>query len=211
MKSADFDALFGRLEADDPAPGAELEHADPYGLLVAVVLAARATDATVNKATRGLFQVAGTPAEMVALGEERLRELIKTISLYKGKARNVSGLSRILVEQHGGGVPQTREALEALPGVGRKTASVVLATAFGEPAIAVDTHVFRVANRTGLAPGAKPADVERALEAVVPDGWKSRAAAWLVLHGRYVCKARKPDCPTCRIRGFCTYPDKTPG
>ena len=211
MKPADIDELFGRLEADDPAPGTELEHADPYGLLVAVVLAARATDATVNKATPALFDVAGTPEKMVALGEERLMELIKTISLYKGKARNVIGLSRILVEQHGGQVPRTREALEALPGVGRKTASVVLATAFGEPAIAVDTHVFRVANRTGLAPGAKPEDVERGLEAVVPDRRKSRAAAWLVLHGRYVCKARKPDCPACRIRDLCAYPDKTPG
>jgi endonuclease-3 len=211
MRPADIEELFARLEADDPAPGIDLEHSDPYTLLVAVVLAARATDVSVNKATRALFETAGTPDKMAALGEDGLMERIKTISLYKGKARNVIALSRILLEEHGGQVPRSREALEALPGVGRKTASVVLATAFGEPAIAVDTHVLRVANRTGLAPGAKPPDVEKALEAAVPDKWKSRAAAWLVLHGRYVCKARKPDCPACRLRDLCAYEDKTPG
>lgn len=209
MRKAEVEDLFRRLEAANPAPGTELEHSSPYSLLVAVVLAAQATDASVNKVTRTLFRLADTAEKMVALGEERMRDIINSISLYKGKARNVIGLSRILLDEHGGEVPQTREALEALPGVGRKTANFVLATAFGKAAIAVDTHVFRVANRTGLAPGETPLEVEQGLDAVLPERWKSRASGWLVLHGRYVCKARRPNCPNCPLNDLCAFEEKT--
>jgi len=200
---------FHRFAAAEPAPRGELEHVDPYTLLVAVVLSAQATDAGVNKATRPLFAVADTPARMVALGEERLREAIKTIGLYVTKAKNVIALSQQLIEQHHGGVPHDRAALEALPGVGRKTANVVLNTAFGEPTIAVDTHVFRVSNRTGLAPGRTPSEVEVALEARVPDGYKPHAHHWLILHGRYICKAQRPACDRCLISDLCLWPEKS--
>jgi len=200
---------FRRFAAAEPAPRGELEHVDPYTLLVAVVLSAQATDAGVNKATRPLFAVADTPAKMVALGEERLREAIKTIGLYVTKAKNVIALSQQLIEQHHGGVPHDRAALEALPGVGRKTANVVLNTAFGEPTIAVDTHVFRVSNRTGLAPGRTPSEVEVALEARVPDGYKPHAHHWLILHGRYICKAQRPACDRCLISDLCLWPEKS--
>ncbi len=175
-----------------------------------MVLSAQATDAGVNKATRGLFRMADTPAKMVALGEERLIEQIRTIGLFRGKARNIIALSEALLREHGGQVPNSREALEALPGVGRKTANVVLNIAFGEPTIAVDTHLFRVSNRTGLAPGKTPLEVELGLLKVVPERYRLHAHHWLILHGRYVCIARKPNCPGCLIRDLCRYPDKTP-
>ncbi|HEV7370537.1 endonuclease III [Arenibaculum sp.] len=210
MTPADIDEFFRRLAAADPEPASELEYRDPYTLLVAVVLSAQATDAGVNKATRRLFHAASTPVAMVALGEAAVREHIKTIGLFNTKARNVIALSEILVREHGGEVPRDREALEALPGVGRKTANVVLNVAFGEPTIAVDTHIFRVSNRTGLAPGRTPDAVERALLACVPERWRLHAHHWLILHGRYVCKARRPDCPTCPVRDLCAYPEKTP-
>ncbi len=209
MTPAEIEEMFRRFEAADPSPRTELAHSDPYTLLVAVVLAARATDASVNKATKRLFAIADTPEKMVALGEERLAAMIKAISLYRSKARNVIALSRALVERHGGAVPRTRCALEQLPGVGRKSANFVLATAFGEPVIAVDTHVRRVAERTGLAEGKTALAVELALDRLVPERWKSRASAWLVLHGRYVCKARNPDCAHCLIRDLCAWPGKT--
>ncbi len=211
MKRVSVDAFFGRLAAANPAPVTELDHSTPYTLLVAVVLSAQATDVSVNKVTGKLFKLADTPAAMVALGEERLREAIKTIGLYNSKARNIVALSRSLLETHGGAVPNTRAALEALPGVGRKTASVVLNGAFGEPTIAVDTHVFRVANRTGLARGKTPRLVEDKLAKVVPKAWRRHAHHWLILHGRYVCKARKPDCARCVVRDLCAYPAKTAG
>jgi endonuclease-3 len=201
--------VFRRLRELNPHPTTELEYGNPFELLVAVVLSAQATDVGVNKATRGLFPVARTPAQVLALGEDELKRRIATIGLYNSKARNVMALSRILVEQHDGEVPHTREALEALPGVGRKTANVVLNTAFGQATIAVDTHIFRVANRTGLAKGKDPLAVERALEKRVPDEFKKDAHHWLILHGRYVCKARKPDCPRCVIRDLCEYKHKT--
>lgn len=209
MKRAQVDELFRRLAAVNPAPEAELEHDSPYTLLVAVVLSAQATDVGVNKVTPGLFQVANTPAKMAALGEARLRDFIRTIGLFNTKARNIVELSRILVEEHGGEVPHSREALEALPGVGRKTANIILNGAFGEPAIAVDTHVFRVANRTGLAPGKTPLAVELGLNKAVPGRWKQHAHHWLILHGRYVCTARKPRCPECAIEDLCAYKAKT--
>lgn len=209
LTRAEAAELFARLAALDPAPRTELAYADPFTLLVAVVLSAQATDAGVNRATPALFAAAPTPAAVLALGEERVRERIRTIGLFRAKAANVVALSRILVEEHGGEVPRTREALERLPGVGRKTANVVLMEAFGEPTIAVDTHVFRVANRTGLAPGRTPLEVEQGLEAVVPDPYRRGAHHWLILHGRYVCKARRPDCPACAVRDLCRYPDKT--
>ena len=209
MKKTDIDELFRRLAADKPAPTTELEYANPFTLLVAVVLSAQATDVGVNKATPALFAAADTPAKMVALGEDRVRGFIKTIGLYNSKAKNVVELSRILVAEHGGEVPPARAALEALPGVGRKTASVVLNEAFGESTIAVDTHVFRVANRTGLAPAKTPHAVELRLEKVVPERWRRHAHHWLILHGRYVCKARKPDCAACVVREFCRYKAKT--
>lgn len=211
LAPAERERLFAALAARDPDPRTELLHADPFTLLVAVVLSAQATDAGVNKATRALFAAAPTPAAMLALGEEAVRGHVRTIGLYRTKARNVVELSRLLVERHGGAVPRERAALEALPGVGRKTASVVLNAAFGEPTIAVDTHVFRVANRTGLAPGRTPDAVEAGLQAWVPERFKHGAHHWLVLHGRYVCLARRPDCPACPIRDVCRFPDKTTG
>jgi endonuclease III len=200
---------FARFEAAEPEPRGELVHTSPYTLLVAVVLSAQATDAGVNKATKPLFAVADTPAKMVALGEERLREAIKTIGLYVTKAKNVIALSRQLIERHDGEVPRDRAALEALPGVGRKSANVVLNNAFGEPTIAVDTHVFRVSNRTGLAPGRTPAEVEAGLEARVPDVYKRHAHHWLILHGRYICKALRPACDRCLINDLCLWPEKS--
>jgi endonuclease-3 len=209
MNSQDVDEFFRRLAAERPDPTTELDFINPYTLLVAVVLSAQATDASVNKATEPLFKRADTPQKMLALGEAKLTDYIRTIGLYRTKAKNVLALSRILVEQHGGAVPRTREALEALPGVGRKTANVVLNVAFGQPTIAVDTHIFRVANRTGLAPGKTPLLVEEGLERVVPARWKQHAHHWLILHGRYVCVARKPRCEVCVVNDLCAYPAKT--
>ena len=209
MSPAERVEFFRRLAAAMPDPKSELEHSSPYELLVAVILSAQATDKGVNLATRKLFPVAGTPAKMAALGEEGLSQHIKTIGLYRGKAKNVIAMSRLLLEEHGGKVPRTREALEKLPGVGRKTANVILNTAFGEPTIAVDTHIFRVANRTGIAPGKDVRAVEQKLLKAVPDEFKLDAHHWLILHGRYVCKARKPDCPQCLIRDLCEYRHKT--
>ena len=201
--------LFELLAERNPTPRTELVYADPFTLLVAVVLSAQATDVGVNKATPALFAAAPTPQAMLALGEDAVRERIRTIGLYRTKARNVVALSRALIERHGGQVPRERAALEALPGVGRKTANVVLNEAFGEPTIAVDTHVFRVANRTGLAPGRTPEEVEAGLLAYVPERFMAGAHHWLILHGRYVCLARRPDCPTCAVGAICRYPDKT--
>lgn len=201
--------MFARLAAGRAVPKTELEYRNPYTLLVAVVLSAQATDVGVNKATGPLFARVDTPEAMVALGEEQLREAIRTIGLYRTKARNVIALSRLLVERHGGAVPRDRAALEALPGVGRKTANVVLNSAFGEPTIAVDTHIFRLGNRTGLARGKTPREVEDRLLEIVPERYKRHAHHWLILHGRYVCKARKPACPDCAVRDLCLYPGKT--
>jgi endonuclease-3 len=209
MKPADIDEFFRRLAADNPAPKTELEYINPYTLLVAVVLSAQATDIGVNKATGPLFQIVQTPQQMVELGEERLRQYIRTIGLFNTKAKNVIKLSEILVAEHGGEVPRKRKELEALPGVGRKTANVVLNVAFGQTTIAVDTHIFRVSNRTGLAKGKTPEEVERKLVRYVPACWKPHAHHWLILHGRYICKARKPDCPACVVRDLCAFPDKT--
>ena len=201
--------LFTRLRELDPAPTTELEYTTPFELLVAVVLSAQATDVGVNKATRKLYPVANTPTAILALGEERLKGYINTIGLYNAKAANVIALCRRLLELHGGEVPHSRAALEALPGVGRKTANVVLNTAFGEPTIAVDTHIFRVANRTGLAPGKDVRAVEDRLLRRVPAGYLHDAHHWLILHGRYTCKARKPECRACAIHDLCQWPDKT--
>ncbi|UEM21155.1 endonuclease III [Skermanella mucosa] len=209
MKPADIEEFFRRLAADNPAPKTELEFTNPYTLLVAVVLSAQATDVGVNRATGPLFQVVQTPQQMLDLGEEKLRHYIRTIGLFNTKARNVMKLSEILVAEHGGEVPRKRKELEALPGVGRKTANVVLNVAFGQTTIAVDTHIFRVSNRTGLARGKTPEEVERKLVRYVPARWKPHAHHWLILHGRYICKARKPDCPACVVRDLCAYPDKT--
>lgn len=209
LAPAEIEAFFARLAAANPAPRTELAYLNPFTLLVAVVLSAQATDIGVNKATKALFAEAPTPQAMLDLGEERLREHIRTIGLYRNKAKNVMALSRILVERHGGEVPRERAALEALPGVGRKTANVILNTAFGEPTIAVDTHVFRLANRTGLAPGRTPDAVEARLNEVVPERFKHGAHHWLILHGRHVCKARRPECPHCVVRDLCRYPAKT--
>ena len=206
---AEIEEAFRRFQAANPAPRGELVHINPYTLLVAVVLSAQATDAGVNKATPALFAAADTPEKMVALGEARVRDLIKTIGLYRTKARNVIRLSEILVAEHGGMVPPLREALEALPGVGRKTANVVLNIAFGEPTIAVDTHIFRVGNRTALAPGKTPFEVEMNLEKVVPAPYKLHAHHWLILHGRYTCVARRPLCEKCLINDLCRWPEKT--
>jgi endonuclease-3 len=200
---------FRRFEKADPHPKGELEHINNFTLLVAVVLSAQATDVGVNKATRALFQVADTAEKMAALGEEKLRDYIKTIGLYKGKAKNVIALSNMLIEKHDGKVPKTREELQALPGAGRKTANVVLNIAFGEPTLAVDTHVFRVSNRTGLAPGKNPLEVELELERAIPARFKTHAHHWLILHGRYTCLARNPKCPTCIISDLCRWPEKT--
>jgi endonuclease-3 len=201
--------LFERLRAGNPEPRTELSYRSPYQLLVCVMLSAQATDRSVNLATRSLFRVAATPKAMLELGEEGLASHIRTIGLWRVKARHVIAASRLLVERHGGRVPRERAALEALPGVGRKTANVVMNTAFGEPTIAVDTHIFRVANRTGLAPGRNVREVEDHLLAVVPEEFRADAHHWLILHGRYVCKARKPACPGCLIADLCRYPDKT--
>ena len=209
MKRADVIELFRRLRELDPHPTTELAYSTPFELLVAVVLSAQATDVGVNKATRKLYPVANTPQSLLDLGEENLKCYIGTIGLFNAKAKNVIALCRLLLERHGGEVPRSREALEALPGVGRKTANVVLNTAFGEPTIAVDTHIFRVANRTGLAPGKDVRAVEDKLEKAIPAEFKQDAHHWLILHGRYVCKARKPDCPHCVIRDLCRYKDKT--
>ena len=203
--------IFRRLRELNPHPSTELEYATPFQLLVAVVLSAQATDVGVNKATRRLFPLAGTPAAILALGEEALCDYIRTIGLYRSKARHVIELCRLLIERHGGEVPADRAALEALPGVGRKTANVVLNTAFGQPTIAVDTHIFRVSNRTGIAPGKDVRAVEDRLERLVPAEFKHDCHHWLILHGRYVCVARKPKCPTCPIRDLCEFRDKTPG
>ncbi len=201
--------IFRRLREVNPKPRSELEYATPFQLLISVILSAQATDVGVNKATRKLYPVAGTAQAILALGEEKLKKYISTIGLFNAKAKNVIATCAILVDQYGGEVPQSREALEALPGVGRKTANVVLNTAFGHATIAVDTHIFRVANRTGLAPGKTVRAVEDKLEKVVPDEFKLDAHHWLILHGRYVCKARKPDCPQCVIRDLCEYKHKT--
>lgn len=211
MTKKAIEEFFRRLAAANPEPETELSYVNPYTLLVAVVLSAQATDVGVNKATASLFRNVDSPEKMLALGEEGLTDHIRTIGLYRTKARNVITLSRILVEQYGGQVPAGREALEALPGVGRKTANVVLNVAFGQPTIAVDTHIFRVANRTGLAPGKTPLEVEEKLEKVVPAQFKQHAHHWLILHGRYVCKARKPECPACAVRDLCAFKEKTPG
>jgi endonuclease-3 len=208
VKAADIDRFYARLAEKTPEPKSDLKYSSPYTLLVAVVLSAQATDAGVNKATGPLFERVNTPEAMVALGEEGLAEAIRTIGLYKTKARNVIELSRRLITLHGGRVPHDRAALEALPGVGRKTANVVLNIAFGEPTIAVDTHCFRVANRTGLAPGKTVEAVEEALVKVTPARWIQHAHHWLILHGRYVCKARKPDCPACVVRDLCAFEGK---
>ena len=209
MRKDKVDLFYARLAAANPEPRSELSYLNPYTLLVAVVLSAQATDVGVNKATGPLFKVADTPARMLALGESKLRSHIKTIGLFNTKAKNVITLSRLLLERHGGEVPRDREALEALPGVGRKTANVVLNVAFGEPTIAVDTHIFRVANRTGLAPGKTPVEVELKLLRATPEKWKLHAHHWLILHGRYICKARRPDCPICPVRDLCQYKAKT--
>ncbi|MCX5513758.1 endonuclease III [Kaistia algarum] len=211
LSKAEIETFFARFEARDPEPKGELESVNPFTLLVAVVLSAQATDAGVNKATRALFALADTPEKMVALGEDRIRDFIKTIGLFRNKAKNVYALSQLLIERHGSEVPRSREALEALPGVGRKTANVVLNIAFGDPTIAVDTHIFRVSNRTGLAPGKDVVVVEAGLEKVVPKPYRLHAHHWLILHGRYVCKARKPDCAVCIVRDICRWEGKVVG
>lgn len=209
MKKADIHEFFSRLRAANPEPKSDLEYTNAYTLLVAVVLSAQATDAGVNKATRGLFKIVDSPESMLALGLDRLKEHIKTIGLYNNKAKNVIALSDILIRDHNGKVPGTREELMKLPGVGRKTANVVLNVAYKQPTMAVDTHIFRVSNRTGLAPGKTPDDVEEKLVKVVPEEFGLNAHHWLILLGRYTCKARKPDCPACPVRDLCVWKDKT--
>ncbi len=209
MNPRNVKEFFFRLQKQTPDPKGELEYTNPYTLLVAVVLSAQATDTGVNKATRALFKIVKTPEDMLTLGEARLRELIKTIGLFRTKAKNIIGLSKRLVESHGSEVPDTREELVTLPGVGRKTANVVLNIVFGQPTIAVDTHLFRVGNRTGLAVGQAPQQVEEKLLKVIPQEYLRHAHHWLILHGRYVCKARKPACPACIVRDLCGYKDKT--
>jgi endonuclease-3 len=208
-EAARIEEIFARFAAANPEPRGELYYTNPFTLLVAVVLSAQATDAGVNKATPALFAIADTPEKMAALGEERVREAIKTIGLFRTKAKNVVALSQLLVERHGGAVPQTREELTALPGVGRKTANVVLNIAFHQPTIAVDTHLFRISNRLPLAKGATPEAVEKGLEAVVPEKYLLHAHHWLILHGRYVCKARKPECGRCIVADLCRFKGKT--
>lgn len=200
--------FFTRLRASNPEPKSDLEYTNDFTLLVAVVLSAQATDIGVNKATQHLFSIADTPEKMAALGEDTIRDYIKTIGLYKAKAANVFKLSKLLIDNHGSNVPQTREELMALPGVGRKTANVVLNVAFGQPTIAVDTHLFRVGNRTGMAKGKTPDEVERKLEKKIPKEFLQHAHHWLILHGRYVCKARKPDCANCIVADLCKFKDK---
>jgi len=209
MKPTERAELFRRLAAQNPAPTTELEYATPFQLLVAVILSAQATDKSVNLATRALFRDAPTPQAIVQLGEAKLADAIKTIGLYKTKAKNVVATARLLIERHAGAVPHDRAALEALPGVGRKTANVILNTVFHEPVIAVDTHIFRLANRTGLAPAADVVAVEKKLLKAVPAEYRLHAHHWLILHGRYVCKARKPECWRCVIRDLCGYKEKT--
>lgn len=209
FRKHEVEEFFARLQKQMPKPETELQSLNPFTLLVAVVLSAQATDKSVNKATGPLFKIADTPEKMVALGEARLIDYIKTIGLYRNKAKNVIALSKLLLERHAGVVPRTREELEALPGAGRKTANVVLNVAFGEKTIAVDTHIFRVCNRTNLAPGKNVMAVELALEKKVPDHFKLHAHHWLILHGRYTCVARKPLCPTCVVRDLCRYKHKT--
>ena len=209
MTRGEIEDFFARLKKQNPDPRTELQYKNPYTLLVAVALSAQATDKSVNKATEPLFMTVDTPQKMLALGEAKLTEAIKTIGLYRGKAKNVIAAAKLLIENHGGQVPQDRAALEELPGVGRKTANVVLNVAFGEPTIAVDTHIFRVSNRTGLAPGKDVLAVELGLEKRVPEKYLSHAHHWLILHGRYTCIARKPLCPTCVVRDLCHFPDKT--
>ena len=208
MKKKQIVEMFQRLSSEVPEPKGELYYTNPFTLVVAVVLSAQATDAGVNKATGALFDEADSPAEMVALGEERVRELVKSIGLYRNKAKNIILLSQKLLDEFDSEVPQTREELESLPGVGRKTANVVLNIAFDFPTIAVDTHLFRVGNRTGLGAGKTPLEVEKALEKAIPDEYKLHAHHWLILHGRYVCKARTPECPNCLIRDLCDYREK---
>ena len=203
-------AIYTRLQERNPRPSTELDWIDPFELLVAVVLSAQATDVSVNKATTKLYPVANTPEKILALGVSRLKRYIRTIGLFNSKAENIIKTCRILVDEHGSQVPRTREALEMLPGVGRKTANVILNTAFGEPTIAVDTHIFRVANRTRLAKGKNPLEVETRLTRFTPPEFRKDAHHWLILHGRYVCKARKPECPTCVIADLCEFRDKTP-
>ena len=209
MKPDKVEQFFARLKKQNPEPKGELEYTNPYTLLVAVVLSAQATDTGVNKATRALFQVVKTPEDMMKLGEAGLIQHVRTIGLYKNKAKFIMELSRLLIEYHGGQVPKTREDLVKLPGVGRKTANVVLNIAFGEPTIAVDTHIFRIGNRTGLAPGKTPEQVEEKLLKAVPKKYLHHAHHWLILHGRYVCKARKPDCARCVVYDLCAFKDKT--
>ena len=209
MRLSDMETVFDILAARQPDPRTELHFKNPFTLLVAVVLSAQATDVGVNKATGPLFAVADTPEKMVALGEERIRDYVKTIGLFNTKAKNIFALSQLLIDHHNSTVPEDGRALEALPGVGRKTANVVLNEAFGHPTIAVDTHIFRVGNRTGMAPGKDPDAVEKELNRRVPDRFKLGAHHWLILHGRYVCKARKPDCSICSIADYCLYAQKT--
>jgi endonuclease-3 len=208
MKAPDIERFFAALAAVNPDPRGELHYINPYTLLVAVVLSAQATDAGVNKATKPLFRKVKTPKAMLALGLDRLKDYVKSIGLYNTKAKNIIALSQQLIDRHGGRVPRDRDALEALPGVGRKTANVVLNIAFGEPTMAVDTHVFRVANRTGLAPGKTPREVEDKLMRVVPEKYRIHAHHWLILHGRYTCLARKPRCPVCVVRAVCGFKGK---
>jgi len=209
VKKAGREEFYSRLAKDRPNPTSDLEYVNTYTLLVAVVLSAQATDVGVNKATKELFKTVDTPEKMVALGESRLKDHIKTIGLFNGKAKNVMALSHLLIEKHDSVIPNDQSALEALPGVGRKTANVVRNIAFAEPTIAVDTHIFRVSNRTGLAPGKTPLAVEKKLDKVTPDAFKLYAHHWLILHGRYVCKARKPECDKCVVREFCRFKGKT--
>jgi endonuclease-3 len=209
LNKQQIEAFFARLEAANPNPRGELAYINPYTLLVAVVLSAQATDASVNKATEPLFKIADSPQKMVKLGEARLKSFIKTIGLFNTKAKNVIRLSEILLQEHGGKVPADRDVLQTLPGVGRKTANVVLNIAFGQPTMAVDTHIFRVGNRTGLAPGRNPLEVEAMLEKRVPEPYRLHAHHWLILHGRYTCVARKPRCPDCVVRDICQFKPKT--
>jgi endonuclease-3 len=210
LTQAQIDEIFRRFHAEDPNPKTELHFKDPFTLLAAVMLSAQATDASVNRTTPGLFEVADTPEKIVALGEKGVTEKIKTIGLYRNKAKNLVALSKKLIDEHDGKVPDTREELETLPGVGRKTANVVLNVAFGQPTIGIDTHAFRVANRTGLAPGKTPLKVEEILNRIVPEHYKHNCHHWLILHGRYVCKARKPECWRCIIADICLFKPKTP-
>lgn len=210
MKKTDIEEFFRRLEEAMPEPKTELNYSNPYTLLVAVTLSAQATDVGVNKATDALFKIVQHPSDMVELGEDKVRDMVKTIGLYRNKAKNVVALSSQLLEKHNGEVPDNRDALEALPGVGRKTANVVLNTAFGHLTMAVDTHIFRLGNRTGLAPGKNVLEVEKKLVKAIPEHYMLNAHHWLILHGRYVCKARKPECYRCELVDLCRFKDKTP-